>query len=138
MQPHASPESRTRRVSPLRWGERCLACVAGAFTGAGTVVLWVERALDPAVARAREALAAGAPPDAESARTLAGLVTLTEHFEPVTRYPAWAVGAGVAVVLGALCALAARLIRGGGRAAWIGVSLALPLALAWAWWPSWA
>ena len=122
----------------LRWGERFLACVAGAFTGAGTVVLWVERALDSAVARVREALAAGAPLDAEGARTLAGLVALMERFEPVSRYPAWALAAGLAVVLGALCALAARLIRAGGRTAWIGVSIVLPLALAWVLWPSWA
>ena len=131
-------DAKGGRRARLRWWERCLACVAGAFTGAGTVVLWVERALDPAVARVREALAAGAPLDPESARTLAGLLALAERFEPLVRYPAWAVGAGVAVVFGALCALAARLIRGGGRTAWITVSLAVPLALAWVVWPSWA
>ena len=75
---------------------------------------------------------------ATDARTLAGLVALAEHFEPVARYPASGVGAGVVALIGALCALAACLIRRGGRTAWFSVSLALPLALAWALWPSWA
>ena len=90
------------------------------------------------VARVRDALDAGLPLDSESASTLAGLVALAERFEPVACYPAWAVGVAVVVLIGALCALAACLIRRGGRTAWFSVSLALPLALAWALWPSWA
>ena len=136
MKPNSLPGSRTRCVAPLRGGERCLVCAAGCFTGAGTVALSAERALGPAVARVRDALDSGAPLDAESALALAGLVALAERFEPVARYPAW--GVGVAVAIGALCALAACLIRRGGRVAWLSVSLAVPLALAWALWPSWA
>ena len=138
MKPNSSPGSRTRCVAPLRGSERCLVCAAGCFTGAGTVALFAERALGPAVARVLDALDAGAPLDAESALALAGLVALAERFEPVARYPAWGVGVAVVVAIGALCALAACLIRRGGRAAWFSVSLALPLALAWALWPSWA
>ena len=134
----SSPGSRTRCVTPLRWGERCLACAAGCFTGAGTVALCAERALGPAVTRVRDALDSGAPLDAESALALVGLVALAERFEPVARYPAWGVGAGVVVAIGALCALAVCVIRRGGRTAWFSVSLVLPLALAWALWPSWA
>ena len=138
MKPNSSPGSRTRCVAPLRWGERGLVCAAGCFTGAGTVALFAERALGPAVARVRDALDSGAPLDAESALALAGLVALAERFEPVARYPAWGVGVAVVVLIGALCALAACLIRRGGRTAWFSVSLAVPLALAWTLWPSWA
>ena len=35
MKPISSLGSRTRCVAPLRWGEHCLACAAGCFTGAG-------------------------------------------------------------------------------------------------------
>ena len=140
MKPVSSPGSRTRCAAPLRWGERGLVCAAGCFTGAGagTVALWAEHALGPAVARVRDALGAGAPLDAESVLALAGLVALAERFEPVARYPAWGVGAGVVVAIGAVSALAACLIRRGGRTAWFSVSLAVPVALAWALWPSWA
>ena len=126
------------RLAPLRGWERFFACAAGAFSGAGTVALSAERALGPVVARVRDALDAGAPLDAETASTLAGLVALAERFESLMHYPAGAVGVAVVVLMGAACALAACLIPRGGRTAWFSVSLAVPLAFAWALWPSWA
>ena len=126
------------RPARLRGWERFFACAAGAFTGAGTVAWWAERVLGPAVARVHDALVAGLPLDAASVRTLAGLMLLAERFEPLMQYPATAVGVAVVVLIGGACALAACLIRRGGRATWFSVSLALPLALAWALWPSWA
>ena len=134
----SSPGSRTRCVTPLRWGERSVACAAGAFSGAGTVALSAEYALGSVVARVRDALDAGAPLDTETASTLAGLMLLAERFEPLMHYPAGAVGVAVVVLMGAACALAACLIPRGGRTAWFSVSLAVPLALAWTLWPSWA
>ena len=141
-----SPDVPTRRGSdaaherraPLRGWERFLACAAGAYTGAGTVAWWAELALGPAVARVRDALVAGAPLDIETARTLAGLLALAGRFEPLASYPAWAVGLAVVALIGALCTLAACLIRRGARTAWFATSLAVALALAWAGWPSWA
>ena len=125
------------RLAPLRGWERCLACAAGAYTAAATVAWWAERALGPAVARVRDALVAGLPLDADGARTLAGLLALAEAFEPLAPYPAWGVGVAVVALIAGTCALAACLIRRGGRTAWFAASLAVPLALAWAVWPSW-
>ena len=126
------------RRTPLRGWERFLICAAGAFTGFGTVAWWAERTLGAAVARVQDALVAGLPLDAASVRTLAGLAALAERFEPLMHYPVTAVGVAVVVLIGGACALAACLIRRGGRTAWFSVSLAAPLALAWAVWPSWA
>ena len=132
-----SDAAPARRAPPRGW-ERFLACAAGAFTGAGTVAVCGNRALEGALADVHTWLAAGAPPDAERARTLAGVLALAERFEPLAPYPAWAVGMVVVALIGGTCALAACLVRRGGRTAWFSVSLAAPLALAWAVWPSWA
>ena len=126
------------RRAPLREWDRFLACAAGAFTGSGTVALYAQRALGPAVARVQDALVAGLPLDAASVRTLAGLAALAERFEPLMHYSATAVGVAVVALIGGACALAACLICRGGRTAWFSISLAVPLALAWTLWPSWA
>ena len=109
----------------LPWEHRFLGGVAGAFIGAATV------------ARARDALAAGGPLDAETARTVAGVLGLWEHSEPVARYPAWVVGAGVVALIAGACPLAVCLIRRGGRAARVWASLLVPLALTRAVWGTW-
>ena len=138
LHPRRGSDAAHERRAPLRGWERGIACAAGAYTGAGTVAWWAEYALGPAVARVRDALAAGAPLDAEGARTLTSLLALAERFEFLASYPAWAVGLAVVALIGGVCALAACLIRRGGRTAWFATSLAVPLALAWTGWPSWA